>query len=250
MEAGEFLPPLYLKVNIMDKKDKNMDFSQKSEKGVEKFLQKNYKMIIGILVGIILAVVIVGVVVNVNQKKNDARYVALDSLATEYNALLTLDDTTSEYTDAIAAFNAKADELVASSSAKSYPALKAQYMKAQVLVLDEKWDEALALYEAVAENAKDLYLGPIAMLNAAVCAENAGNQNLALTYYQKIWDVYGVNTPVAPKALFNTARIYEAQGNNELAKATYQQLVDEFRNPEKGTDSEYAALAINRIEVL
>lgn len=234
----------------MDKKDKNLDFSQKSEKGIEKFLQKNFKWIIGILVAIILIVVIVGVVVNVNNKKNNARFEALDSLATAYTSLLTMDDTTAEYTTAIASFNDKADELIASSSAKSYPALKAQYMKAQVLVLDEKWNEALSLYETVAEGAKDIYLGPLAMLNAAVCAENGGNQNLALTYYQKIWDVYGVNTPVAPKALFNTARIYEAQGNKDLAKATYQQLVDEFKNPEKGTNTEYAALALNRIEVL
>ncbi len=234
----------------MDKKDKNLDFSQKSENKIEKFLKSNYKLLIGICAAVIVALIVVAVVVNVMDNKNEARYVALDSLSSSFDSLVTLDSTTTEYTDAVAAFNTAADEIVASSSATSYPALKAQYMKAQVLVLDEKWGEALTIFDTVANGAKDIYLGPLALINAAVCAENNGDQNSALAYYQRVWDTYGVNTPVAPKALFNTARIYEAQGNTELAKATYQQLVDEFNNPEKGTDTEYASLAKNRIAVL
>jgi len=235
----------------MDKKENKTttDFSTKTVKNTEKFLTKYFKLLIGIVAAIIVGLIVLAIVLNVISNKKEANYYALDNLTTAYSDITALDVTSTEYTDAVATFNSDADALIASAK-KSYPGYKAQYLKAALLADDEKWADALVLYTDLIAQTKDIYLGPLAMLNAAVCAENAGDSDKALALYNQIWDDYGNTTAVAPKALFNTGRLYESKNQIDLAKAAYQQLVDEFQNPEKGTDTEYAKLAKNRLAAL
>jgi hypothetical protein len=236
----------------MDKKVKNtpveFETAEKTPK-LEKFLAKYFKLLVCIVIAVVVALIVVAVVLNVSDNKKEANYLALDDLSRSYSSLQAMDVTSAEYTTALNAFYSDADALSAKAG-KSYPAYKAEYLKASQMFVEEDYQGALKIFESLSVSTHNIYLGPLCMLNAAVCAENAGDVDKALSYYNKIWDDYGYDTAVSPKALFNTGRIYEAKGKTDLAKAAYQQLVDEFQNPEKGTDTEYARLALNRLQVL
>lgn len=226
-----------------------INFSEKSVNKTEKFLKANYKILIGIGVAIIVILIALTVVLNINNSKTEANYLALDDLNNAYSALLLLDVNTDEYKNAVAAFNSDADALIISAK-NSYPSFRAEFIKAELLASNEEYAEALKIFEGLYDKTKNLYLGPLSLINAAALADNLGDTNKAILYYSRVWDVYGNKSPVSAKALFNLGRLYEESNDIELAKANYQQLIDEFQNPEKGTDTEYARLAKNRLAVL
>ena len=227
------------------KKSKNTEYTATEKIAIktEGFFQRNIKWLIIVAILIVLAVAAVAIVSVVNNNKNEENFNAVYSLEQSYNNLLTLDDTTSEYTTASDAFLADADALIA--GAKGYPSLKAEYLKGLYYANVEDYANALTAFESVANKSNDTYLGPLALMNAAAVAENNGDQAKALEYFNKVWDDYGADAAESPKALFNIGRIYESQGDVELAKATYQQLVDQY-----STTSEYAKLAESRIVLL
>lgn len=216
------------------KNETELTFTQKLSNSIDKFFRNNKKLVI-VLSAVLVVAIIAIVVIAINvEKKNDALFVALDNLETNYMAL------TDENAEA---FLLNANELVEKGGNK-YPGYKAKYLLADYNFDQGNYAEALALYEDVANVASKTYLAPLSLLNAAAAAENTGDTTKALALYNKIWDTYRTSTGESSKALFNTARIYETQGNTDLAKSVYQQLVDEF------ADSDYSKLAKNRLLVL
>ena len=228
----------------MKDKDKKLTSSERMAAKTEGFFAKNYRLI-AIIVAVIIVVCIgigIGSLVSSNSKEEIAN--AVDFLEEDYNDLLLMDDTSEEYVTACNEFVVEGERILSQVRSGDYASLKTRYLLGQYHFLNEEWAEALECFDTVANEGDGTYFGSLALANAAASAENAGDQDAALAYYNRIWDEYSTDAPESPKALFNAARIYESQGDNELAVATYSQLADEF------VGSEYAQLAEARLIVL
>ncbi|MCR5731760.1 MAG: tetratricopeptide repeat protein [Sphaerochaetaceae bacterium] len=231
------------------KKDKKevieLTGAEKVAEKTEKFFYNNWKKITIVCAVIAIALVILAVVTVMDNNKKEKQFTEVFNLEQGYNSILSLDNTSDEFNKALADLNAKADALIA--DADGYPEIKAKYIKALAAMVAQDWNTAASSMEDVAVAAKDTYLVPAALVNAAVAYENAGSQDKALELYNKVWNDFGKDCPEGPKALFNVARIYEAKGDTELAKATYSQLVDTYLST---TGSEYARIANARLITL
>lgn len=209
-----------------------------AENKIESFLAKNFKKII-ISVAVV-AVVIIAICVGVYlyQRSVEKSFDALLSVENQAVELTMLDQSSSQYSSAKSAFLAKADEL-ASKDLKKYPAAKAELLKGDVYFFEEDFSSAVESYNKVASAQSGTYLGQLAMMNAAACYEELGDNSAAFDLYEAVFNDYGTEGVFASKALFNTARLYEARGNIELAKATYEQLIGLYLV----NGSEYAKMA-------
>ena len=225
-------------------KDKTLTSSEKLAARTEGFFSRNYRLLAIIGVIIVLICIVAAVLTVVGGNNREAKADAVFALEQHYNSLLLLDPASADYTSASSQLVSDAESILVQSSADEYAALKANYILGLYYFDEENWADAQAAFEAVAENGSGTYLGSLALANAAASAENNGDPDTALVYYNRIWDDYGTQAPESPKALFNAARIYESQGDAELAAATYHQLADEF------VSSEYAQLASSRLLVL
>ena len=226
------------------KKDKKLTSSEKIAARTESFFAKNARLlaIIGIII-VVLCVVIAVVSITSNSSR-DKIATATYELEQDYYNLLVMDETSDEYNTAASEFIASADAIISEAKTGDYASLKAKYLLGLYYYDAEDWANALSYFEQVVNEGGDTYLVSLSMMNAAASAENAGDTDTALSYYNRVWDTYAAEAPESPKALFNSARIYEQTGNTELAVATYSQLRDEF------TTSEYAALAEARLLIL
>ena len=226
-----------------NKKDSaEITLTEKIEGSLNSFLARNKKIAIIVLAVIVIGLVVLGIVTSVNQKTLQTQFNSIDLLETSYSELLTMGSEDEGY-------QAKYDELVAglndlASKGKNYPSLKAQYLVGMVAFEKDEFQKALDSFVSTYTNAGKIYLASLALTNAAVSAEELGNDSLALEYYTKVIDEFGLTAAEAPKALFGQARLQEKSGNTDLAKATFQQLADQFPT------SEFAKIATNRLALL
>lgn len=228
----------------MKEKDKKLTASERMAARTEGFFARNYKLI-AIIVAIILVLCIgIGIwsLVSSNSKESIADSVYF--LEKDYSNLLLMDMESEEYTSACNEFVVEGERILSEVKAGDYASLKTNYLMGMFYFLNEDWNSAVGYFDTVAQEGSGTYFGSLALANAAASAENAGDQDAALAYYNRIWDDYADEAPESPKALFNAARIYESQGDIELAVATYSQLADEF------VGSEYGQLAQARLIVL
>ena len=222
----------------MKDKKKSLTSSEKIAAKTEGFLSRNYRLLIIVLVIVVLVVAALGIWSFVSGNDREEVATAVYDLEQHYNDLLLLDETSADFETAGSQLVSDAQAILAAVDGNEYAGLKTNYILGEYYFLTGDYASALTA------DGSGTYFGSLALANAAASAENAGDQDSALAYYNRIWDEYGTEAPESPKALFNAARIYEAQGDTELASATYAQLADEF------TSSEYAQLANARLIVL
>lgn len=198
------------------------------------FLERNKGVLIIGLAVVVVALIVLLVVHSVRGKQLSKAFDELDKAESRYTELVAMDNSSDEYKTGIASLKST---LQGFGTGKSYPALKAQYLLATIAYEEKDYSTAQTGFTDVYGKSKDTYLGALSLLNAAVAAEEGGDEASALANYTKVWDEYGVDCPLSPKALFNQARLQGKQGEGDLAKATYQQLIDQYPS------SEYAKLA-------
>ncbi len=228
---------------MKDKKKETLSSDRLSAK-TEGFLSSNKKSILIICVLVVVIVAVIAVISIFTSSSSEATATAVYNLESEYNSIRNMDEASADYATAGQAFVADAEVILAENS-DGYAYLKTNYLLGLYYYnVAGDWALAQACFETAAAAASGTYMGSLALMNAAASAENNGDQDTALAYYNQVWDDYGRDAAESPKALFNAARIYEAQGDIELASATYSQLADEFQG------SEYAALARARNIVL
>ena len=225
-----------------NKESAELTLAERIEGSLNNFLAKNKMILIIIAAVIIIALITLGIVSSVNEKNLQAQFDQVDQLEKSYADLQVMDSED-------AAYQAKYDELLAglqdlAGKGDKYPALKAEYLLGMVAFEKKEYQKAMDSFIAVYNKSSDLYIGSLSLTNAAVSAEELGNESLALEYYTKVIDEFGMTAAEAPKALFAQARLQEKSGNAELAKATFQQLADAFPT------SEFAKLATNRLALL
>lgn len=223
-----------MKSNSNETELRGVTVTEQVEFKVTRFLGRNKVALT--IVGLVILLVLVGLLVfNALYSRNlEKAFDRIDKATTTYHTLVALDPEGEEYKTGKKTLK---EDLTSLAKGKSYPSLKAQYLLATIAFEDKDYKSAEDGFMAIYTAKKDTYLAPLSLFNAAVAAEDGGNDDQALAYYSRVWDEYGTDAPEAPKALFNQARLQGKQGQKELAKATYQQLIDQFPT------SEYARLA-------
>lgn len=230
----------------MSKKDKQetelrgVTATEQVEFKLNSFLTRNRAVLIIIGCVIVLALIIMLVANSIHSRQLTRRFDELDQAQTRYSELVAMDESSDEYKTGMDALKQTLQGL---DKGKDYPALKARYLLAGISFEEKDYDDAESKYLSIYEQAKDTYLAPLALINAAVAAEEKGDDDAALGYYSQVWDEYGEDAPESPKALFNQARLQGKKGENDLAKATFQQLIDQFPTSEYGRLAQTAILS-------
>ena len=218
------------------------NLKNKDEKVVESristFLTKNSKVLAYSALAIVVIVVvfsIVNITMNKSVLKNiDSLETAQTQLAVSTAADKEADSYQSDLDQAIV-------DLEALESKSGYVGLKSTYLLALQSFSDKDYQTALDNFVLISDKASGTYMGSLALSNAAVCAEQLGDESKTVELCQKLIDTYGNDAAETPKAMFTLARIYENQNNSDLAQGQFQQLADQFPS------SEYAKLAQNSL---
>lgn len=225
-------------------KEKNLTGSQRVENKLDSFIGKNRKILLIVGIVVLVAVIAVCVAVGVVQSNTEKKFNALAELEGQYETIVSLDSTSAEYSDSVAAFTTAADSLISSASLNSYPGAKAALLKADLAFAEGDYQAAADGYIAVSEAQSKTYLAPLCIMNAAACYENLGDNDTAIGLYNQVIDTYGDSNAFAPKAMFAIGRIYDAMGDTELARAEFETLTGLYLVPENGgSPSEYARMA-------
>jgi TolA-binding protein len=125
---------------------------------------------------------------------------------------------------------------------RDYGAQRALFLRAELSYALKDWAAARTDWEALAARFPKSYLAPVALFDAATCAEETGD----LTGSQSLYAAAAAYTdsPVAPHALFNEGRVAEAQESWAPAQKAYEQLGSVYPG------SEWTTLAKNRLITL
>ena len=215
-------------------KEENLTAEEKMIGKVSSFYEKNRKLII--IVTLVVIVAIVGAIIGIgvsNSAKNNAQ-IKIANLEQRYGELILEENP--DYSSLIS-------DLEPMVKGSSYPSVKAAYLLGLAYYEQKNYASAQSYFEKVYELNSKVYLAPVALVNAAACAEDQGNTAKALELYNQVSSDYP-ESGVAAKAAFNAARINLLKGNIQLAQASFAQLASSYPN------SEYGKLAKNLATVL
>lgn len=209
---------------------------------LSEFITKNkvvFLSIVGVLVGILA---IFGVYTLISSSVSNKSLRAMEEARTKIASWNNESDETKK-TELENTILADLD-LVIKKWPRSYSAQQALYTKAGLYSMKKDWENAEKANLAAAALLPKTYLAPLALENAAVAAEERGQADLALTYYQKIVDTYKTDTPNLAHAYFSLGRLAESKSDWKSALASYDKLLSSF------TSSEWSLLAKNRVVYL
>lgn len=187
---------------------------------------------------IIVAVVGIGVASAVGEGAAKKATAALEKLEADYEAFSALEP--DKRAAALEALAASADAL---SGGKSYAAQRALAIKAQAYGDAENPAEAEKAYADLAARFPDSHMAPVALLNAAAMAEDAGNADAALKHLESAEKLYP-DAPGIGRATLSIGRLHESAKRYDKALEAYGRLVA------GGEDSDWTKLARDRIIVL
>jgi len=91
------------------------------------------------------------------------------------------------------------------------------------------WGKAEEAWLNAANKGSNTYIGPIALFNAAVAAEEQGNLEEAISLLDQCVS-HKFDFPSAPRAQFNIGRLYEQLGKSDEALAAYRVVLTKWPN--------------------
>ncbi len=243
MKAAAGDEPAVFRRNAAMEKDRNQDNPEKFSDRLNDFIGRHRKAILGVFIAIIVAVIVACVALVLVHRSAEARVNALDDLEGQYALLSMMDSGSAGYADAVSSFRLGAEDIIA-EGIDDYAGAKAQYLLADLAFAEKDWTAAAAYYSGIAAAQSDTYLAPLSLMNEAVCYENLGDNEKALSLYTQVIDTYGEDCAYAPKAMFSMGRLYVGMGEMELAEAEFETLTGLYLAPANGgSPSEYARMA-------
>lgn len=200
------------------------------------FIQK-FRVLI-VVVGIVLVAAIVAAIVldEVQKSRLAASSVLIERLNDSYSAWSAASET-----DKVAKKTDLDSAVTEAMSFGSYPKQRADYIEAEVSFASKDFATAETRFLAAVEESKDSYLAPVALMNAAIAAEEAGKVIEAKSYLERLAADYAKSSSLAPRALFNIGRLAEESQQWNDAKTSYQKILDEYAS------SSWTKLARDRI---
>ncbi|NNM55332.1 MAG: tetratricopeptide repeat protein [Spirochaetales bacterium] len=222
--------------------EKKVSSTSAARVAISNFLQKNRSVILtAIVVVVVVLAALAGWSIYAQGVKKDfgAKIEKLDS---DYSQWKSEADTTKKaqleknLLSELKALEAKAPN--------SYALLKAYFIQGEYQTDQKQWDTAAVSFEKVFTLDKTSYLAPVALVNAAVCYENANEQAMALQEYTTFISQYNKNALLAPQVYFSQGALLEAMGKTADAIKSYQQNVENF------PDSDWTKLSRDRLFVI
>ena len=217
-----------------EKKEDKLTIAQ----NIEQFVM-NYRkqLLIGVSV-IVVALIVFGIVTQVQSRRLEEYTERVEQAEELFGDYLRADE------DARTALGqeleVELDEII-SSMGNRYPGLRALMIYGEYHYNLERFDRARDTFKQAADQFGNTYLAPVALMNAAVASEEAGDLDQAISLYQRVVDRYVDSFHGVSRALLNIGRLYEAQGNTQAAIGAYEQLTADF------SETEWAKLAQTRI---
>jgi tetratricopeptide (TPR) repeat protein len=130
------------------------------------------------------------------------------------------------------------------SKNSGFAAARAYCISAEIYAGQKKWAEAEDKWAKAAKAAAQSYLEPICIFNAGAAAEEQGNLEPAINYYQQAL-TFGKIFPSAANAQFSVGRLEEERNNREAALEAYRNILSRWPK-----DPVWSNLAQNRILLL
>jgi tetratricopeptide (TPR) repeat protein len=210
---------------------------KETSSAVEKVLnviQKNRKVLLICLSCIVLGIIVLTAVYAINESVAKKAIVELDAYSEQ---LAAADKESPEAAEIIAEMETFA------ASKSDYAGAQAYNIVASFHADKKAWDLAEAAWLNAAAKAPKDFLAPASMFNAAVAAEEQGDNTKAIDYYTQAAGFPGVFGGVV-RAYFAMGRLYEAENNPSAALEMYQKIADDY------PEDELTKLAQSRIIVL
>jgi len=210
----------------------NATFSQK----VNDFLTKNRVVLVTGLVVILCGFVIMIAFITITGKNNEKAFISVDTVIENWETLKSSKD--------LSNLSVKEDDMiatlksVANANKNSYAGERALNTIAEIYYSRKDWKNAQEQYLAAAKASPKGYTNGLNYFNAAVCADEQGNQEEALSLYTKTLDVE--NFPIKSRSMFNIGRIQEQLARKADAIATYGKMAEQF------PDDQWTLLAKSR----
>jgi len=193
---------------------------------INDFVQKNRKAII-VTIGLIL-ILFAGLIVylTVSDNLNKKAIAELDELSGRYEEIFSQDRnfySIDDYsTDEVSTLLAEIEAFAEKN--KGYSGSKAWSLIGQIYSGRLDWQKAEEAWLESFKNGDKTYLGPLALFNAAVAAEEMGKIEQSIEYLQKAV-AHNFEFPAAPRAQFNIGRLYEKLGKSQEAVEAYRAVL-------------------------
>jgi tetratricopeptide (TPR) repeat protein len=189
---------------------------------VAAFIQRFRFIFLGLLAAAVLGVAGSAVYLAIESSANQKAAKMLDAANDAYEAYFSEEDAAKKND-----LEAKAVEKI-DALAKAYPrriaGLKGQMLKARIAFDKENFGAAQEEYAKIAEAAGKSYLAAIALQDASVMAERAGNLDLAISYLQTAIDKHADTLAGISHAYFNVGRLQEQKLAYDKASETYSKM--------------------------
>ncbi len=207
---------------------------------ISEFLMKHRKgilSVIAVLSAILIAVVVYFIVV---ERKNSAATAQIETVLEDWEKVK-MEDEGQALTDSE---DRLLEELktIASRNKRLSSGARANLVAAEIYFGRKDWINAREHYLSCVKADDDIYTAAVAYYNAAVCSEELGEPDVAITQYEKAYNHESFSQK--SRALFNIGRIEEQRGNRDLAITSYEKLTEDY------PEDTWALLAKSRIIAL
>lgn len=220
-----------------------IDAKKTTSERLSSFLLVNKKILLISVSTIVVILIAIGIIIGVGTAKLNKYTEKVENLQSVYSDWTNAEEASTEKEALYTTLEVDLKEIIANNS-NNYPDMRASYLLAELYYESENYSEAAKLFISISEAYSDVYIAPLALMNAGVTYEQLGETDKAVELYQKVVDSYKNNSGEVAHALFSIGRIYDSQSKNDIAKTVYQELVQDYPN------SEWAKLANSRLILL
>ena len=201
-------------------------------------LEKSKGIVFAVAAVIVVAIIAVAVFATLKSKSTEKGIEQVDSIS--YALTNEAKDLSNE--DVAARQNKALEDLAALTEKCGIVGIRANMLVAEIKFSQKKYDEARAAWLKAATAMNKIYTVPLCYYNAAVCSEELGDTDGAISYYKSASEE--PEFILVDHALFSLARVNETAGKYDDAKAAYEKLV------ELHSSSSWAQLAKSRLIAL
>jgi len=215
---------------------------------INEFIQKNRKLLLISLIAIIGMIIVLIAVFSIRDSMISKAFIRVDDFSRQYQSIKNrptdnLSDEERYYLNQ-EIYLLLEDLTQFGKKNSGFAGARAYAISAEIFEEMQSWSDAENAWTNAAKTASKTYFAPVAYFNAAVAAEEQGNQRKAIELYGKALE-YGDTFPAAPRAQFSIGRIQESSGDRNAAIAAYQILVSRWPQ-----DQIWVNLAYSRILAL
>ena len=206
-----------------------------TEKKVENFMTRHRGAIIGLGIFVLAAALVACICLGITDFQKKKGIAAVETI--EYNYTNGFDALTDE--EIVSRQNTALEELGAYVKKGGVVGARANMLAADIYTFKKDYVNGMDYWLQAAALSKDSYTAAFCRYNAGICAEESGDVDTALSYYEAA--VADESFLLKPHVLFNIARLKEGKGDYAGAQEKYQSITTDHPS------SEWADLSQSRL---